>query len=136
MTPVAALQGALAAEHATVYGYGVIGAMLTGSRLADARADWTAHRVARDMLVSMLTRLGATPVSASPSYRLPFAVTDRKSAERLAAALEQGITQAYLGVVAVSDSTLRSFGAKAMQASAKRALAWSGSTSAFPGMPG
>jgi hypothetical protein len=42
-TAAAALQGALAAEHAAVYGYGVVGAMLAGTAQVDARADWTAH---------------------------------------------------------------------------------------------
>jgi hypothetical protein len=46
------------------------------------------------------------------------------------------VTRAYLGLVAVSDQALRAFAARAMQASANRALAWSGSTVAFPGMPG
>ena len=31
-TEIAALQAALAAEHAAVYGYGVVGAMLSGAR--------------------------------------------------------------------------------------------------------
>ena len=91
---VAALQGALAAEHAAVYGYGVVGAMLTGARQARAHADWTAHQVARDTLVTMLTRLGATPVAASPAYELPFGVTSAKSAAKLAATLEEGVTRA------------------------------------------
>jgi Domain of unknown function (DUF4439) len=133
---VTALQGALAAEHAAVYGYGVAGAMLAGGQQAAARADWTAHQVARDTLEAMLAKLGVTPVAASPAYALPFAVTDAKSAARLAAALEDGVTRAYLGLVAVSNPALRAFAAKAMQASANRALAWSGSTIAFPGMPG
>ena len=134
-TPVAALQGALAAEHAAVYGYGVVGAMLTGAAQADARSDWTAHQVARDTLATMLTRLGATPVAASPAYHLPFTVTGAKSAAKLAATIENGVTRAYLGVVAVNDPTLRSFAAQAMQTAANRALAWSGTTTAFPGMP-
>jgi Domain of unknown function (DUF4439) len=132
---IAALQAALAAEHAAVYGYGVVGAMLTGAALAEARADWTAHQVARDTLESMLTRLGATPVAASPAYELPFAVTGAASAKGLAAALEEGVTQAYLGVVAVNNAQLRTFGATAMQTSANRAVTWRGSTVAFPGMP-
>jgi hypothetical protein len=74
-------------------------------------------------------------VAASPAYALPFAVTSQKTAARLAATLEEGVTRAYLGLVAVSNPTLRAFAAKAMQASANRALAWSGSTVAFPGMP-
>jgi hypothetical protein len=134
-TEIAALQGALAAEHAAVYGYGIVGAMLGGTEQADARGDWTAHQVARDTLIAMLTKLGATPVAASPAYELPFAVTGAKSAERLAATLEDGVTRAYLGLVAVSNPTLRAFAAHAMQASANRAFAWSGTTVAFPGMP-
>jgi Domain of unknown function (DUF4439) len=131
---VTALQGALAAEHAAVYGYGVVGAMLAGAAQSDARADWVAHQRARDTLAAMLTKLGATPVAADPAYALPFAVTDANSAKRLAGVLENGVTRAYLGVVAVSDPTLRSFGAQAMQAAANRAVAWSGATQAFPGM--
>ena len=130
----AALQGALAAEHAAVYGYGVAGAMLTGSAQADARADWTAHQVARDTLEATLAKLGATPVAASPAYALPFAVTGAASAARLAATLEEGVTRAYLGLVAVSDQQLRGFGALAMQGSAERAAFWRGSTQAFPGL--
>lgn len=135
-TGISALQGALAAEHAAVYGYGVAGAMLTGAALAQARAGWTAHQVARDTLEAMLTRLGVTPVAASPAYQLPFAVTGPASAKELAAALEKGVTRAYLALVAVNDPALRTFGAKAMQISANRATAWSGITVAFPGMPG
>lgn len=135
-TGVSALQGALAAEHAAVYGYGVAGAMLTGAALAQARAGWTAHQVARDTLEAMLTRLGVTPVAASPAYQLPFAVTGPASARELAAALENGVTRAYLALVAVNDPALRTFGAEAMQISANRATAWSGITVAFPGMPG
>jgi hypothetical protein len=132
---IATLQAALAAEHAAVYGYGVAGAMLSGADQAAARADWNAHQVARDTLHALLIKLGATPVAASAAYELPFPVTDRASARRLAASLEDGVTRAYLGVVAVSDRKLRSFGALAMQPPAERAAAWRGSTTAFPGMP-
>ena len=132
---VAALQGALAAEHAAVYGYGVVGALLAGSAQSHARASWTAHQVARDNLITLLTKLGATPVAASPAYQLPFAVTNANSAKQLAAALEDGVTRAYLAVVAVTDPTLRTFAAQAMQTSANRAVSWRGTTVAFPGMP-
>ena len=132
---VSALQSALAAEHAAVYGYGVAGAMLAGTSQANARADWTAHQVARDTLGTMLARLGATPVAASPAYHLPSPVTSPTQAAKLAATLEEGVTRAYLGLVAVSTPSLRNFAAQAMQTAANRALAWSGTTTAFPGMP-
>ena len=134
-TAVSALQGALAAEHAAVYGYGVIGAMVTGNAETMAKADWLAHQDARDTLEAMLVKLGATPVAADPAYQLPFPVTGEASAVRLAVLLEDGVVQAYLGVVAVTDVTLRSFGALAMQPPANRAVVWRGSTVAFPGMP-
>lgn len=132
---ITALQTALAAEHAAVYGYGVAGALLSGADLANAKADWNAHQLARDNLQAMLTRLGATPVTASPAYKLPFTVGSAAAARRLAAALEDGLTSAYLAMVAVSNPNLRFFAAKAMQTAAVRATAWSGSTVAFPGMP-
>jgi Domain of unknown function (DUF4439) len=135
-TALQALQMALAAEHAAVYGYGVAGAMLTGGDQAAALADWRAHQEARDTLEAMIVKLGATPVAASAAYQLPFAVQDASSARRLAATLEDGVTQAYLGIVAVTDKTLRTFGALAMLPPANRAAAWRGSTVAFPGMGG
>ena len=134
-TAISAPQGALAAEHAAVYGYGIVGAVVTGGAAARARADWLAHQEARDTLEAMLVKLRATPVAASAAYQLPFPVTGEASAVRLAAALEDGVTQAYLGLVAVTDRTLRSFGALAMQPPANRAVAWRGTTVAFPGMP-
>jgi hypothetical protein len=134
-TEISALQGALAAENAAVYGYGVVGAMLAKGLRSRARTYWVAHQEARDTLAAMLVKLGATPVAASPAYQLPFAVTGDASAVALAVVLEDGVAQAYLGVVAVTDPTLRSFGALAMQPPANRAVVWRGSTVAFPGMP-
>jgi len=132
---IQALQAALAAEHAAVYGYGVAGAMLSGTGQAAALADWKAHQEARDTLQAMIVKMGATPVAASTAYELPFAVQGARTARLLAAALEDGVTQAYLGLVAVTNQTLRTFGALAMLPPANRAAAWRGSTVAFPGMP-
>lgn len=130
-----ALQAALAAEHAAVYGYGVAGAMLSGAEQSMALNDWKAHQEARDTLEAMIVKLGATPVAAAAAYELPFAVRDARSARLLATALEEGVARAYLGLVAVTDQTLRTFGALAMLPPANRAAAWRGSTVAFPGMP-
>jgi hypothetical protein len=131
---VAALQAALAAEHAAIFGYGVAGAHLTGDRQAAAGRDWTGHNQARDTLAAMISSLGAVPAAAQASYRLPFRVHDAASAMSLAAYLEDGVTRAYLGLVAVSDQRLRHFGAMAMQDAAQRAATWRGSTQAFPGL--
>jgi hypothetical protein len=132
---VSALQAALAAEDAAVYGYGVAGAHLTGSRLAAAEQDWTGHNQARDTLAVMISQLGAVPAAARAFYRLPFPVHGAAGAMTLAAYLEDGVTRAYLGLVAVSDRRLRDFGALAMQGPAARAAYWRGRTQAFPGLP-
>ena len=131
---VPALQAALAAEDAAVFGYGVVGAHLTGSRLAAARQDWTGHQEARDTLALMIARMGATPAAAQAFYQLPFRVHDAATATALAVYLEDGVTGAHLGLVAVRDTGLRRFAAMAMQGAARRAAYWRGSTQAFPGL--
>ena len=131
---IQALQAALAAEDAAIFGYGVAGAHLSGSRKTAAERDWTGHNKARDTLTAMISALGATPVAAQVFYRLPSRVHDAASGAALAAYLEDGVTRAYLGLVAVSDQRLRRFGALAMQSSAERAAFWRGGTQAFPGL--
>ena len=134
VSAVRALQAALAAEDAAFFGYGVAGAHLSGSRKSAAEQDWTGHNKARDSLTAMISALGATPVAAQAFYRLPFAVHDASTATALAAYLEDGVTRAYLGLVAVSGLKWRTFGALAMQDSARRAAFWRGATQAFPGL--
>jgi hypothetical protein len=133
-TAAAALQAALAAEDAAIFGYGVAGAHLTGSKQDAAEQDWTSHNEARDALAAMISGLGASPIAAQAFYQLPFQVNDATSAMALAAYLEDGVTRAYLGLVAVTDQRLRNFGALAMQVSAGRAAYWRGRTQAFPGL--
>jgi Domain of unknown function (DUF4439) len=134
-TTTAALQSALAAEHAAVYGYGVVGANLSGSRQATAMTDWVAHQVARDTLEAMLRSRGAQPVAAAVAYRLPVTVRTPGQAASLAVVLEDRVATAYLGLVALSSPSIRQFGAVAVRAAALRAAFWRGSTVAFPGLP-
>jgi hypothetical protein len=134
VSAIQALQAALAAEDAAIFGYGVAGAHLSGTRKSAAERDWTGHNEARDTLTAMISARGVTPVAAQAFYRLPSQVHDTASAMALAAYLEDGVTRAYLGLVAVSDQRLRRFGALAMQGSAGRAAFWRGTTQAFPGL--
>jgi hypothetical protein len=131
---VRALQTALAAEHAAVYGYGIAGAHLGGARRRAATRDWTAHQAARDTLAAMITALGAQPVQAATAYRLPFPVHTRAAAVMLAAYLEDRVAAAYLGLVALPDAGLRMFGARAVRSAALRAAAWRRRSLAFPGL--
>jgi hypothetical protein len=131
---IRALQTALTAEHAAIYGYGVVGAYLAGSMQATATSDWVAHQVARDRLEAVLRSLGAQPTAAAVAYQLPVPVRNASEAVALAVVLEDRIATAYLGLVALSNVSIRDFGAMQVQASAMRAAAWRGGTVAFPGM--
>ncbi|SCE23616.1 protein of unknown function [Streptomyces sp. DpondAA-F4a] len=91
-----AAQAALAAEHAAVYGYGVLGGRLEGRRRTDATAAHDAHRARRDTLVRTVRDLGGTPVAADAAYALPFAVPDPSAAMRLAAVVEDRVAGVYV----------------------------------------
>jgi hypothetical protein len=130
----AALQSALAAENAAIYGYGVAGGQLAATARKLALQDWTQHQRARDRLETMLTALGVRPVAAQAAYQLPFPVHGTGAAISLAGYLENQVAAAYLGVVALDDSRLRTWGAGQAQACALRATTWLGRTAAFPGL--
>ena len=130
----AALQSALAAENAAVYGYGVAGGQLGSTARSLALRNWTQHEMARDRLQAMLTSLGVKPVAAQAAYRMPFPVHGTRAAISLAGYLENQVAAAYLGVVALDDPRLRAWGARQAQACALRATTWLGRTAAFPGL--
>jgi hypothetical protein len=131
----AALAAALAAEQAACYGYGVVGAHLTGSRFAEASTDLVAHERARDALTSMIIASGGQPAPAAAAYELPIAVHSSADAVRLAVRIEHQVTSSYLAVVALAHPALRVFGAARMQEAAVRAARWSGRSQPFPGLP-
>jgi hypothetical protein len=130
-----ALQAALTAEHATIYGYGVAGAHLTGAERAAATSHWVAHQVARDDLEAMLRSMGADPVPAAAAYRLPGPVRTARDAVSLAIMLEDRTATAYLGLVAASAPAVRRLGAVRLRTAALSAAFWRGTTVAFPGLP-
>ena len=131
---VAALQAALAAEQAASYGYGIVGAHLTGTRFAAAFADSIAHQRTRDSLTAMIMARGGQPRPAAPAYRMPIAVHTAAQARSLAIVLERQVTAAYLGVVALSEPALRRFGADQMRSAAVRSARWGARAQAFPGL--
>jgi len=92
---VDALRTALEAEHAAIFGYGVVGAHLTDDAQNAARQAETEHRDRRDEVAQRIETAGGELVVAAPAYALPFQVTDGASAMRLAAALEEGAAGAW-----------------------------------------
>src|SRR5262245_8696405 len=134
---VDALQDALAAEHAAVFGYGALGALLSGAALARAHEAHDAHRRRRDRLDQFIRRVGAQPRPAAAAYRLPFAVSSADRARRLAAGIEDGVADAYgwLVTVAGRGSSLRTDAAGWLTEAALRAAGWRRASRALPGLP-
>ncbi|WP_030422705.1 ferritin-like domain-containing protein [Streptomyces sp. SCSIO 75703] len=129
-----ALQAALAAEHAAVYGYGVVGGRIGEGRRTEARAAYDAHRARRDALAREVRDLGGRPVAAAAGYALPFPVRDAASAVRLAAELEDRVAGVYSDLVRAADGARRAAAAGALREAAVRAVRWRGGSVAFPGL--
>ncbi|MFJ1618227.1 ferritin-like domain-containing protein [Streptomyces sp. NPDC088249] len=129
-----AAQAALAAEHAAVYGYGVVGGRVADGRRAEAAAAYHAHRARRDALVRTVRGLGGKPVAAQAAYALPFAVPDPAAAVRLAALLEDRVAGVYSDLVRAAEGPLRREAADALREAAVRAVRWRGSGVPFPGL--
>jgi hypothetical protein len=129
-----ALQAALAAEHAAVYGYGAAGARLRGDAETRARAAYDAHRARRDQLTQLIRSRQGAPVAAAPAYALPFPVRTPAEATRLAAHLEEAVAAVYADLVAAGDRATRQLAVRALQEAAVRAVSWRGTSVPFPGL--
>jgi hypothetical protein len=133
---VAALQTALAGEHAAIYGYGVVGAHLRGRARTRAQAAYGAHRARRDQLRDLIVERGATPVAAAAGYQLPRPVSSAADARLLATELEERLAAVWLDAVTELQDELRALAARVVQEVAVRAASWRGGSVPFPGMPG
>ncbi|MFI6418369.1 ferritin-like domain-containing protein [Streptomyces sp. NPDC050842] len=134
MSALDAAQAALAAEHAAVYGYGVVGGRIGTARRAEATAAYEAHRARRDALRRTVRDLGGAPVVAAAAYELPFRVADAAGAVRLAAVLEDRVAGVYSDLVRAAEGPLRRDAAAALREAAVRAVRWRGSDVTFPGL--
>jgi hypothetical protein len=121
---VDALRTALAAEHAAIYGYGVVGAHLSGDLQAAARQAEAVHRERRDDVSLRIQAAGGQVAAAEPAYALPFQVTDAASAMRLAAALEEGAAGAWRTALGGTDGDDRKLAVDALTACAVMATRW------------
>ena len=137
-----ALGQALAAEHAAVWGYGVVGAALGPEAQPAAAASETAHRDLRDQVVLLLASRDAEIVDAEGGYALPFPVLSEVDAAMLAVTLEDGVSAAYVRVLGdAAESSTRKLAVDALSASEVRAVSWRTGgkknpvTEPFPGLP-
>ena len=138
----AALQEALAAAHAAVWGYGVVGAALPAEAREPVVAAERAHQDLRDQLTALLTSRQADPVDDEGGYALPFPVLSAGDAAALAVTLEEGASVAWTWVLdQATERSTRELAVAALTAAELRAVGWRAQagrptvTSAFPGLP-
>lgn len=120
---VALLSALVAAEHAAVYGYGVLGARLDLELREQAQAADDAHRVRRDALSSLLRERGGPVPASLPAYDV--AVTGADEAQALAVRLEEGLAQRWRDLVGgTDDPALRRVAVSGLTETAVRAARW------------
>jgi hypothetical protein len=147
-TPVAsaetikALQLAVTAEHAAVYGYSAGGGHLSVNRRPVAVSYFVAHSSARDALTAALRGRGGKAPAALRGYTVPVLATGVAAATFLAT-LDDATAAAYAGILGTTaDPALRRLAVAGLTASATRATSWriaAGVTPAvrpFPGIAG
>ena len=141
-TETAAMQEVLAAEHAAVWAYGVVGAALPAELRAGALPAENAHRDVRDVLAGLLGDRGADPVAAEGGYTLPFPVLSPVDAAALAVVLEDGVAAAWVRLLDQSvQSGVRRLAVEQLAAAEVRAVGWRTAagrtpvTTALPGLP-
>jgi hypothetical protein len=129
---VEALRAALAAEHAAIFGYGVVGAHLGDDARNTAGQAEAEHRDRRDEVSLRIEAAGGELVAAEPAYALPFEVTDAASAMRLAAALEEGAAGAWREALGGTADEERRLALESLIACAVMATRWREAAGATP----
>ncbi|OWV04327.1 hypothetical protein B5D80_20705, partial [Micromonospora wenchangensis] len=106
-----------------------------------ARAAEAAHRSRRDALVLQLSSAGGTVPADQAGYALPFPVTDRAAALRLAVQVEERTAAFWRVALPVTTGADRTRALNALTDCAVRATRWRRSagitplTVPFPGSP-
>ena len=130
---LAALQAAVAGEHAAVWACGRAAGELSGKERTAALKELDAHRLARDELRRQIVALGEEPAAAAPAYVEPFDVTGRRGGRRLLAHVDTALVATYADLAAVSPASARRTAVAAASTCAVRGLGWGADPQAFPG---
>jgi hypothetical protein len=135
-----ALFDAVAAEHATIYGYGVVSAHSTpdaNDLVSDSMAE---HRERREAALALLAGRSVDAPLPAAGYQLPIDVTGPTNAAKLAVRMEEDDAVAWRAVLEqATDEQDRAFAVAALTQCAVSASRWrrvlgvSPVTVAFPG---
>ena len=129
----AALCDALAIEHSTIYGYGIVSALSppgVNNLVVDAL---TQHRERRDDVIAMLTARKVAPPVAASGYQLPMLVGSPADAARLAVRMETDGETAWRAVIEHAETADdRAFASTALTQNAVLAARWNRVLGAWP----
>ncbi|WP_197373666.1 ferritin-like domain-containing protein [Mycolicibacterium baixiangningiae] len=135
-----ALYDAIATEHATIYGYGLVSAHSAPEVNWLVSASIAEHRERREAAIALLEQRQVAPPLPAAGYQVPMRVDDPSDAAKLAVRMEEDGATAWRAVVEqAADTEYRSFGLTALTQSAVAAARWTqivGTdpvTVAFPG---
>ena len=139
---VDALQTALAAEHAAVYVYGVLGGQTSASEtpelFAAVSSAYSHHRSRRDHLIGVLADLlegtGQEPVGPAPGYDVPDRLGTPAAVDAAARGVEEACTGTYAALVAATTGDLRRWAVTALTDAAVRGLSFGGRPVDLPGI--
>ena len=138
MTSVQPLQTALAAEHAAIYLYGVLGGRTSRTDAPDlydaVRRAYETHRSRRDRLQALITDAGEEPVSPSAAYATPERIDSANGVRNGALAVERSCVETYAWLVSQTDGEARSWAINALKDGAVRELTFRGTPETFPGI--
>ena len=133
----AALYDALAAEHAAIYGYGLVSAHVDPDNNDLVSTALAEHRDRREATVKLLTERKVKVPLPAAGYQVPFAVDSPPDAARLAIRMESDCAVAWRAVLeqASGQDTAeqdRSFGLTALTQCAVMAARWRRVLGAWP----
>jgi hypothetical protein len=138
VTPIESLQKTLAAEHAAVHLYGVLGGQASKSqqpalfRQLDEAYD--AHRASRDELTVLINAKGKDPVAAKVDYAVPGPTSTTAQILAVARTIERRVTLTYGELVENTSGADRRWAITALDAGAIRELGVGIAPSSFPGL--
>lgn len=138
MSRIDALQTTLAAEHAAVWLYGVLGGQTSQSTqkgLYDVvSACYVTHRGRRDQLIRWLHDAGQTPVAAEVAYELSNQVRTPAEIQTIGRQVEERCTATYADLVARTTGSERSWATNALIGAALREIDFGGTARSLPGI--
>jgi hypothetical protein len=136
----AALFDAVAAEHAAIYGYGIVSAHSSPNANDLVSAAMAEHRERREAAIAMLTKRSAKAPLPAAGYQLPIPVNNAGDAANLAVRMEEDCAVAWRAVLEQASSEQdRAFAVAALTEAAVTAARWKRAqgirpvTVAFPG---